>query len=249
MQLNEFSADLHVHTFLSPCAELEMSPLRITERAGQVGLDMIAVCDHNSAANAGAVIRAAREGLTVIPGMEITTSEEVHIVALFPTLDSALDAQAVVYEHLPGTNDEKAFGPQVLADENDEVLGLSDRLLIGATQLALREVVDLIHLNGGLAIAAHIDREAFGLPAQLGFFPPDLELDALEISVRADKLTARAAAGELFGKLALVRASDAHRLGELGTARTVLVLAEASFDELRKALAGKDGRAVRTEVN
>ena len=116
--------DTHVHTCLSPCAELDMHPAALVDAAVRAGLDSVAVCDHNSAENAGAVHRAGfSAGLSVIPGMEITSSEEVHILGLLPDLEAAMALQSKVYKSLPGRNDENTFGMQVIANEFAEVLG------------------------------------------------------------------------------------------------------------------------------
>ena len=180
----EFRADLHIHTCLSPCAELDMTPYRIVERAASLGLNVIAICDHNSVENAEVTKRLAKgKGINAIPGIEVTSFEEVHIVGLFRDIDSVLRIQDIVYENLQtGENDVDAFGYQVVVNENDEVLSFNNRLLIGATTLSVSKVVETIHTLGGLAIAAHIDREGYGIIGQLGFIPHDLNLDALEIS-------------------------------------------------------------------
>jgi predicted metal-dependent phosphoesterase TrpH len=242
MSLGRYKADLHVHTCLSPCAELEMSPMRIAERARAVGLDVIAVCDHNSAENAGAVMTAGeKRNLTVLPGMEITSSEEVHIIGLFPTLSAALKAQEVVYSRLPGKNEEDVFGVQVVANEDDEVVELNGRLLIGATEMDLEDVVNLIHEHGGLAIAAHIDREGFSILGQLGFVPEGLSLDGLELSPRARPENLEPA---YRSRWTLLASSDAHRLDEIGSAITTLISAGTSLEELGFALSGERGRSV-----
>ena len=242
MELAGYSADLHVHTCLSPCAELEMSPARIASRAVEVGLDLIAICDHNSAENTAAVMRAcAALGLAAIAGMEITSREEIHVIGLFPTVEAAEAAQSVVFENLPGTNFEDVFGPQVIASHDDYVEGYNNRLLIGATTLSLEQVVDLIHDNGGLAIAAHVDRESFSIIGQLGFVPGDLPLDAIEISARAVESGKLPEGCERF---TLLTGSDAHRLEEIGRVRSRLLAAAASFEELGLALRGERGRAL-----
>ena len=178
--------DLHIHTCLSPCASLDMTPQKIVAEACRKGIEIIAVTDHNSVENARAVMKSARKcDLTVIPGIEVTTSEEVHIVGLFEEMAQAREMQSLVYENLQeGTNDEDLFGMQVVANDFDEVERMNSRLLIGATALPVHEVVKAIHGLNGLAVAAHIDRERFGIIGQLGFIPDDLELDAVEISWR-----------------------------------------------------------------
>ena len=230
------AADLHIHTCLSPCGELEMSPKGIVEEALRKGIDIIAVCDHNSAENAPAVIEAARgSGLKVLPGIEITTREEVHIAGLFDRCADALKVQEFVYQHLYGENDEEAFGIQPVVNAEGEVLELNQRLLIGSADISVEEAVEQIHRAGGLAIAAHIDREAFGIIGQLGFIPDGLELDALEISSRT---TVEEARGKFQGceRYFIFRFSDAHRLKEIGQAVTELELGEASFAAIREML-------------
>ena len=240
--MREWRADLHLHTCLSPCAELEMVPTAIVRQAKTVGLDMVAVCDHNSVANSVAVARAgAREELCVLPGIEITSREEVHVLGLFGwELD--LDAlQRLVDSNLAGENDEEAFGLQVLVDEWAQPIDLENKLLIGATALSLEEVVHAIHDFGGLAVAAHVDRESFGLVGQLGFIPPDLELDALEVSPRVSARTWRR---EDAVGLPLITSSDAHRLADIGRSSTLFRAVAASFDEVRKAIKRRDGRKI-----
>jgi 3',5'-nucleoside bisphosphate phosphatase len=236
--------DTHIHTCLSPCAELDMHPSALVDAAIRAGLDSIAVCDHNSAENAGAVQRAGQAaGLAVIPGMEITSSEEVHILGLLPDLAAAMELQSKVYRSLPGRNDENAFGMQVIANEFAEVLGFNEHLLSGATTLNLDKVVAAIHDVGGLAIASHVDREGFGIIGQLGFIPPGLPLDGIEVSQRMPLPAARASFAPK-GEFSILCASDAHEPKDVARAATFVLMKEATLAELRRALAGKDGRAI-----
>ena len=177
-------ADLHVHTALSPCGGDEMSPPAIVDAALAAGLDMIAVCDHNAAGNAGAVGEAAGARLAVIAGMEITTVEEAHVVGLFPTAAAAANAADEVRATLPAVDDDytRFFGEQFLMSAEGIVRGAETRALALATPLRLDEVVALIKRYGGLAVAAHIDRPTFGVIAQLGFFPFQAGFDAVELS-------------------------------------------------------------------
>ncbi|RKY06985.1 MAG: histidinol-phosphatase, partial [Planctomycetota bacterium] len=151
--------DLHVHTCLSPCAEPEMTPQAIVRRAKERNLDVIAICDHNSAENVGAVKKAgASQGVGVLGGMEICSSEEVHILALFDNDEALFEMQTIVYDHLFGENDAKYFGEQLILDEHDEVVGTTDRLLIGSTTLGVSEIVETVGGLGGLgglAVASH----------------------------------------------------------------------------------------------
>lgn len=207
-------------------------------------IDIIGVCDHNSAENAAAAIKAAKdEKLTVLPGIEVTSKEEAHILALFGNEEDALKLQAIIYDNLDGENDEDVFGPQVVVDEAEEVLGFNKKLLIGATGLSIKRIVNSIHLLNGLAIASHIDRESFSIIGQLGFIPDDLGLDGLEISHRITYLEAQ----NQFSRYAdypFVCSSDAHFLEDIGSGTTTLLLEKATFEEIGKALRAKEGRKI-----
>jgi len=245
--LKEFRADLHIHTCLSPCGDLKMSPAAIVREAVNRGISLIAICDHNSSENCGAVIKASkREKLTVLPGIEVTSKEEVHVCALFDRLDNALELQALIYDHLEGENDEKAFGMQVVVNAEGDVLDFNRRLLIGAINLSVEKVVDSIHSLNGLAIAAHIDREGFGIIEQLGFIPPQLDFDALEISPRMKLEEARLRFSE-YKKYPFICSSDAHYLNDVGKGITTFLLEEASLQELKMALKGEGGRRIVTD--
>ncbi len=239
-----FMVDTHVHTCLSPCAELDMHPAALVDAAVRAGLDSVAVCDHNSAENVGAVQRAGMSaGLSVIPGIEITSAEEVHILGLLPDLEAAMALQAKIYKSLPGRNDEKAFGMQVIANEFAEVLGFNERLLSGATTMNVEGVVAAIHEVDGLAVASHVDREGFGIVGQLGFIPPGLALDAIEVSQRMPMPLARTTFAPK-GEYSILCASDAHEPKDIARAATYILMESATLPELRRALAGEGGRTI-----
>ena len=235
--MRKVRADLHLHTCLSPCADMQMQATAIVEQARKVGLDVIAICDHNSAENVAAVVKAGqREALPVIPGIEITSSEEVHILGLFRAEEDLMGVQELVYENLPGENSEEAFGPQIIIDEWDNAVGTNQKLLIGATNLTLEKVVEIIHRFSGLAIASHVDRERFSLIGQLGFIPDGLKLDAIEIS-RPGAVTKE------YGYPVLC-SSDAHFLDDIGKNFSCFMVEEASFEEIGKALRQELGRRI-----
>ena len=242
--LKKFKADLHIHSCLSPCGDWSMSPRRIIQQSKEVGLDLIAISDHNSAENAGAAMREGdKHGIRVLPGMEICSREEVHILALFDELEPALEMQDHVYAHLAGENNSKVFGFQVIANEKDEVIGENPRLLIGATGLSLHDIVDKTHMLGGISISSHVDRPSYGIINQLGFIPKDLNLDGLEVSYHISIAEAvKTIAG--IGNFSCVTASDAHYLNDIGKACTVFEMAEPTLDEIRLALVKKDGRRI-----
>ena len=241
--LRPFTADLHVHTVLSPCAEVEMIPPLIVHQALARGLNLIAVTDHNAAANCGAVMQAARDtGLAVLPGMEVQTVEEVHTLCLFDTIEQALTWQGTVFDHLPDqANAEDVFGAQYVVDAEGEYVRTETRLLQTATDLPLEEVLRRVKTLGGLAIPAHVDRPSYSLLANLGFVPPGLAAPALEIFRLTDPAAARARWPDL-APYPLIRSGDAHRLSEI-TPALKLTLAAPTIAELASALAGQDGRS------
>jgi hypothetical protein len=221
-----------------------MSPAKIVQRSLEVGLDVIAVCDHNSAENAGAAMRAGeKKGLRVLPGLEICSKEEVHILALFDVLGQALAMQEYVYAGLPGENKPEVFGFQIVANEKEEVLTENPRLLIGATRLGLYDIVQKTHGLGGICLSSHVDRPAYGIINQLGFIPADLSLDGVEVSHRVLLADAPKTIPGI-ANLPCVTASDAHFLNDIGKVWTVLQMAAPNLKEIRMALWGKDGRRI-----
>ncbi|HUV06752.1 MAG TPA: PHP domain-containing protein [Spirochaetia bacterium] len=246
-------ADLHIHTALSPCASQEMTPAAIVGTAIEMGLDMIAVCDHNSAGNTAAVRKAAARmaegrGIAVIDGMEITTLEEVHVLGLFRDNTAACAVTEKVLSTLPlfdggSRGSHPVLQEQVLFGENGKTHGFELRILSAATAFGLSESVEIIKRSGGLAIASHVDRPSFGVLSQLGLFPADSGLDALELSaagVRAGRMDEFASIG-----LPLVSFSDSHSLFEIGASCTLFEIREPTFDELVLALGGLAGRGFR----
>jgi len=246
--LKIFNADLHIHTCLSPCAELNMTPKRIINEAKSRHLDIIGLCDHNSCEN---VIIGEKigniQGIKIIGGIEITSSEEVHILAIFDDDENLLKLQKFIYENLDGINDEKAFGMQVVVNENDEVVNFNKKLLIGATTLPVKKWVDLVHSLNGLVIASHIDREGFGIIGQLGFIPDDLELDALEISPKITFEEAKLRINQV-NNFPVITGSDAHYLNDIGKSFTRFLIKEPTVKEIKMAFVGEEGRKILKEI-
>lgn len=205
---------------------------------------MIAICDHNSAENVQAVIKAAEgKNILVIPGIEICTKEEIHVLSLFEKMESASKLQFLIYAHIFGENNPDAFGMQIIANENDEVEKFETKLLIGAADLSIEQVVDEIHKLNGVAIASHIDRESYSVIGQLGFIPDNLNFDALEISPRISFEDARKRFPE-YRNYEFIQNSDAHFIDDIGKVTTEFLLAKSSFNEIKKALKNEDGRKV-----
>jgi 3',5'-nucleoside bisphosphate phosphatase len=242
--LRKIRADLHIHSCLSPCGDEGMRPRALVNWAVAKGLDMIAICDHNSAENTGAFIRAGEErGLKVLPGIEVTSKEEVHLIALFDSQEDCTALQNLIYQNLPGENVEEVFGPQMVVNERDETIGVNRRMLIGATLLPFEEIVSVVHSHRGVAIASHIDRQAFSLIGQLGFIPEGVELDGLEISSRTSMEEARNRFRS-YQHYSFVWFSDAHTLDDIGKRSTHFLLKETTSREVKMALHHEEGRWV-----
>ena len=225
-----------------------MNPREIVDRARESGLDIIAITDHNSAENAEATRRAAQgTGITVWGGMEVTSSEEVHILAHFDGQEALMRMQDIVYEYLPPReNDEKFYGQQVIVNEFKEVMGFNRRLLIAATGLNAQRILDVIASLGGISMASHIDRQAFSVLSQLGFIPEDLRFNALELSPNVSRSEAESRFASLR-RFAWVSFSDAHHLMDIGRRATTLLIKEPTLDEMRQALMDSGGRNVLWE--
>ena len=175
--------DFHIHTALSPCGDDDMTPNNIVNMAALKGLDAIAITDHNSAGNVRACVECgAKAGIVVIPGMEVETSEDVHVVCLFPSVQQAEMMDSIVSENLPVIkNRADIFGNQYILNEDDTVVGCVDNLLSTATTLDIYTLVDKVNEIGGIAIPAHIDKSSYSVISNLGFIPEDIDFTAVEI--------------------------------------------------------------------
>lgn len=242
--MQTFFADLHIHTVLSPCGDLLMTPQNIIDKALAIGLDIIAITDHNSAKNVATTVElAAPTDLTVIPGMEVETKEEVHLICLFPTVDKVLEWQEIVNNALPDVeNNEEAFGPQLITNSNDEYIKKEPKLLLQATTLSVADVVAEVNKLAGLVIPAHVDKTNYSLIYNLGFINPELNILGVEISKNTSKKQAKREFEQLT-EYSLLSNSDAHYLKDLQKSMKLL-LSEATFSELKLAILNKQGREI-----
>ncbi len=212
--MNRFACDLHIHSCLSPCADDDMTPGNIAGMAALNGLSVAALTDHNTSRNCPAFFRLAEScGVIPVAGMELTTAEDVHMLCLFPDLESAMTFDSFVRsKRVPVKNKPAIFGRQLLIDENDEVCGEEEFLLINAVNLSLEEAFDEVKRHGGVCCPAHIDRPANGMIAVLGDFPPDPPFTFYELNDES-------ALGEHRERFPIIRtlphisSSDAHTLG------------------------------------
>lgn len=234
----EYHVDLHIHTVLSACAEVEMIPPLIVEEALQKGLHVIAITDHNATGNVTAVMEAAAgTGLIVLPGMELLTQEEVDVLCIFDTAEQAQAWQTQVDGWLlPLDNDAERFGPQFLVDAGGDFVAEDTRMRKAPAKVGIEEAARAVHALGGLVIPAHVERDVYGLLYVLGFWPPDLEADAAEVSHNLRPSQAYAQYLSLKN-VPIISNSDAHFLDWIGHTRTVFRLEDApSVATLRAAL-------------
>jgi hypothetical protein len=239
-----FIAELHVHTVLSPCAEIEMIPPLIVQAALEKSISLLAITDHNASANVEAVVRAAAgTPLAVLPGMEVQTREEVHMLCLFDNLAQLAAWQSEVDGLLPDQeNNVELFGEQFVVDEMGEFIRREPRLLLTSADISLEDAVARVRALGGLAIPAHIDRRAFSLIANLGLVPPRVPFAALEITRCCTPEQARQ---QYLGadRLPIVQNGDVHRLEEMLGA-TMLTMRAPTIAEMQLALNNLEKRAL-----
>jgi hypothetical protein len=202
--------DLHIHSCLSPCADDDMTPANICGMAHIKGLQAIAVTDHNTARNLPYVKEAADYyGLILLPGMEITTKEEVHLLGYFRDVETAVKVGEIFTEHLPKMkNRPDYFGNQYVMNTDDEIVETEERLLIGSTDLDLGQCTRIIREHGGAAVPAHINR-GHGLLTNLGLFPEDPDFPVCEVRKELPVNDI------LVGNRLRLQSSDAHRLGDI----------------------------------
>lgn len=206
--------DFHIHSALSPCGDNDMTPNNIVNMAAISGLNAVAVSDHNTIGNVKAAIEAGKRcGVTVIPAMEVETAEEVHILTLYPTLADAEEAAAEVYAALPDIkNRPDIFGEQLIMDDEDNVIGKEEKLLISPTSLSIEKLFDIVNCVGGLFIPAHVDRHSYSILTNLGFIPEELNVKNIEVSKQVEDLSAYLDARRDLEKYYIFRNSDAHYL-------------------------------------
>lgn len=214
--MNSLAYDFHIHSCLSPCADDDMTPCNIIGMAALKELDVIALTDHNSCKNCPAFMKLAKDyNLIAIPGMELCTSEEVHVLCLFKDLESAMKFDSYVSSHLLYfPNNELIFGNQLILNELDKVIGIEHNLLINATDISFSDVYALVHRYHGIIIPAHIDKQSNSLISNLGFVPPDSEFTCVELKDTANLHNLRAS-NHYLETCKIITDSDAHSLGDI----------------------------------
>lgn len=235
--MNQVAYDLHLHSCLSPCGDDAMTPAAIAGYAALNGLRVIALTDHNSCKNCEPFLKACDfYGLVGIPGMELTTSEEAHVVCLFEKLDDAMRFDSYVYVHLMDVKNEEAiFGKQQIMNEDDEELGRVEKLLINATDIDFEKVFDLVKSYNGIMIPAHLDKNTTSLISQLGFVPPDSQFRTAEVKDMS-KLHMLRKANPYLENCKIITSSDAHYIKDINQAVNTLLVEEVSAAGVIKAL-------------
>lgn len=213
--MQSFAYDFHIHTSLSPCGDDDMTPNNIVNMSILKNLDMIAVTDHNSCENAKAVMECAKgTSLVVIPGMEVESSEEVHMVCLFKSIDHAYIFNDIIKNNLPVIkNREEIFGKQILMDRNDEIIGIKENLLSTATYLSVNQIYHEVKKIGGACFPSHIDKQSYSIISNLGFIPPELKFKSIEIKMKDKK--EELVLKHNLSEYKILHNSDAHYLGDI----------------------------------
>ncbi len=245
--MDTFKGDLHIHTTLSPCGNLQMSPATILQRASAAGIQLLGITDHNSTRQAPLLMAMGKEhDILVLGGAELCSKEEVHCLALMPCLEHLDALQKYIDSHLPAISNQPAyFGYQVQVDEDENISYEEERLLLTALDQSVHEIAEQVHALGGLFIPAHIDRPSYSLMSQLGFVPDSLPYDALELSGQVQRSAFLQQHPELR-QASFVQSSDAHHPDSIGAVCSHFRMQELSFEELRLALLQQQGRSIQS---
>lgn len=235
--------DFHIHSCLSPCGDDDMTPANIAGMAFINGLNAIALTDHNTVKNCAALKKAAEQyGLIVLCGMELTTDEEVHVVCLFPDLDSAEKWNDFVYEKLMKIkNKPEIFGHQYIMDDADKILGEEENLLINAVGISFENVFKKVDELGGVAFPAHVDKNANSLISNLGFVPPDSTFGVAEVHDLA-KLDELCQNHPYFKGCKIISSSDAHYLPDIHLAENYIEVEEFTAHAIIDVLKGNTNK-------
>lgn len=241
-----YVADLHVHSLLSPCAAVEMTPRNIILHAEEYGIDIIAITDHNACDNVQAALQAAEgTSVVVLPGMEVETKEEIHLLVLFQDIRQLQEWASYISDHLSGRmNDEKRLGAQFIVNADDELIAVKEEMLLTSLKCGIADVTKKVSEIGGICIASHIDRPVYSIISQLGFIPEDVVLAAVEVSRCISLEDAREKFSALVS-LPIIKSSDAHTIDDfIHGPKTIFYLNEPTLQEISQAFIGENSRKV-----
>ncbi|MBB2181383.1 PHP domain-containing protein [Lachnospiraceae bacterium MD1] len=233
----KLSYDLHIHSCLSPCGDDDMTPSNIVGMSALKTLDIIAVTDHNSSKNCPAVCKLAEQyNIIALPGMELTTMEEVHVLCLFAELFDALRFNEYVSSQIMKIpNDASIFGKQEIYDENDNIIGTEPYLLINATNISFDDISRLMNEYRGVYIPAHIDKNSNSLLSNLGFIPPEADFPTAELA-DLQHLDAISRKNPYLMSCNIITNSDAHMLGNINEPEHFLECSERSREAVISAI-------------
>ena len=226
--MSKYYYDLHIHSCLSPCSDDDMTPNNIAGMAALKGLNILALTDHNTCKNCPAFFEACKSyGIIPIAGMELSTAEDIHLVCLFKDLDSAMEFDKVVSEHLmPIKNNPEIFGNQLILDGDDNVIGTVDTLLISSTDFSIDDAIEIAKRYGAHVHPAHIDRESNGIIAILGDIPNEYGFTNFEFNDK-DNVSDYIVKFSTVNPNNVLICSDAHHLWDINEAEFSLDI----FDE------------------
>ncbi len=229
--------DLHMHSCLSPCGDPDMTPNNIVGMSTLLGLNLIALTDHNTCQNCPAVEELGKaNGICVLSGMELTTSEEIHAVCLFPTAEKALKFEIFVSQHrMKIKNKKEIYGEQLILNAQDEKIGEIEELLILATDISIMDIKRLCNEYGGTAFPAHINRDSCSVLSVLGEIPPECKFSVAEVSQSGDieKLTV---SHPILKNMYIIRDSDAHYLENMRDAGPYIEIDELTAENVMNFL-------------
>ncbi len=240
-----YNADLHIHSVLSPCGDLDMSPQNVIHALKAKQIDIFAITDHNRMLNFKAYqSRANQEGITCILGIEVQTSEEIHLVALFDDHEKGFEFQTELYDSLiPINNDPDYFGDQVILNENEEILGFEERALINSSMWTLDECYEKVKEYEGFCFPAHEDASSYSIIAQLGFIPDYPDFKAIGITAKCNTEILFTKYPQLK-KYTLIRSSDAHYPKDIASGISRFFIEAPTVEEIEKACMRTDGRKI-----
>ena len=240
-----YKADLHIHSVLSPCGDLQMSPNAVMKKAYKKNLDLIAITDHNSIDNCKVYHHVASKfGINLLYGIEIQTAEEIHVIALFDDFDTVAKFAKIIYDSLlPVANDPEFFGDQVVIDANENIVRFENKALINSSMLTLEEIAGIAEEHDAFIFPAHVDAASYSIIGQLGIIPDNLNFHACGITAKADPQNLITMYPQL-ANFTLIKNSDAHYLDDIGSGYTEFYLDSPSIDELKKACRNQFGRKV-----
>lgn len=226
------SIDFHIHSALSPCADNDMTPNNIINMAILKNLDVIAVTDHNCAFNIPALQKAANSyGIAFVPGIEVQTKEEVHILCYFKDYINAFNFGKIIYDLLPDIkNNENLFGNQYIMDENDNITGSLEKLLLSSANITLNSLVKLTKEYAGVCVPAHVDRASYSIITNLGFIPFNLNINTIEVSKNCN--TNFIQKNNSLNKYKIIRSSDAHYLYDILEAESFIDIDNFSLSSI-----------------